>query len=132
MCIHYGSVEGAIIVQILYTFSFLQGDAIFFLHVIRSKRVNSVYNMTYTHNSYYDLYVVSSLIAVIGERERANLIVTTGTIFSLSLSLSLYIYIYIYIYNIYISFPGDAIPQPSTRFQINATHDISQKLTTCV
>ena len=43
---------------------------------------------------------------------------TTGTIFL--------VYIYIYI--------SRAMPyrKPSTRFQINATHDISQKFTTCV
>ena len=32
-------------------FSFLQGAAIFFFYVIRSKRVSNVYNMTCTHNS---------------------------------------------------------------------------------
>ena len=52
---------------------------------------------------------------IIGERERANLIVQRARFFW-------YIYIYIYL--------SRAIPyrKPSTRFQINATYDISQKL----
>ena len=56
-------------------------------------------------------------IYVIGERERANLIVQRARFFW---------YIYIYL--------SRAMPycKPSTRFQINATHDISQKFTTCV
>ena len=54
---------------------------------------------------------------VIGERERANLIVQRARFFW---------YIYIYL--------SRAMPyrKPSTRFQINATHDISQKFTTRV
>ena len=58
---------------------------------------------------------------LVGERERANLIVQRARFFW-------YIYIYIYIYL------SRAMPyrKPSTRFQINATYDISQKFTTCV
>ena len=64
------------------------------------------------------LQSADSFVCFIGERERANLIVPRA-LFS-----GIYIYIYL----------SRAMPyrKPSTHFQINATHDISQKFTTCV
>ena len=66
------------------------------------------------HHGLFRIYLLN---IVIGERERANLIVQRARFFW---------YIYIYL--------SRAMPyrKPSTRFQINATYDISQKFTTCV
>ena len=57
-------------------------------------------------------------VSLIAEREQANLIIQRAGFFC---------------YNIYI-YLTRAMPyrKPSTRFQINTTHNISQKFTTCV